>query len=295
MFKSLSKFEEDDVDFDITPHINQPLILPKRKFVNVSQVVSKEPHAIRIMHWNVLANSLCSPKAFPHVIDNRVLEEEFRFKLIQQEIHMYNPDILCVVEMDCHERLSEKLKGRYACKFVQKNYPEDEVKNGRRDGCALFYDKDRFDLLSSQPLYYDKTKQAQIALYVTLKDLHSKKTFHVLSTHLKAKIGHESRREAQVKKLHAFIQQNNEKKHPCIITGDFNEIPSEKAIRYMTQSYTSIYPTTTMAITTYKKRDHESKRMIDYMFHTSNVKVAGYYQLPLPEELEYRLPTFNYP
>jgi len=101
---------------------------------------------------------------------------------------------------------------------------------------------------------------------------------------------------------------------PIIIAGDFNEIPTNPVCQYFAEghfkeilnipkhplqlenSYNHYDNTKVAPYTTFKKRDKEVCRTIDYIWYTSDkLHVTHLLEIPLIEELKNRLPCSEYP
>jgi len=117
----------------------------------------------------------------------------------------------------------------------------------------------------------------------------------VAATHLKAKPEFEEQRKQQVQLLiqefPAFI---NGKKWPTFILGDFNDIPQSAPIKFMQEHYTSAYDNTDKGYwTTWKKREDEVKRIIDYIFY--DPKLSTLEAVLPPPDSPTHLPDTFYP
>lgn len=121
---------------------------------------------------------------------------------------------------------------------------------GRDDGkekgeySAIIYDSTRLQLLATQTFWLSPQPEVpgskgwdaaitRIVTWAKFKDKKSKKEFYAFNTHFDH-IGKEARRQSA--KL--LIEKVNQiaGKHPAIITGDFNSIPTDEPIRVITDN-----------------------------------------------------------
>ncbi len=157
-------------------------------------------------------------------------------KLIQQE----KPDLIGVQELTpLAEKKLQKLTELYGM--------TGEYRLGTKqlfnESNAIFYRKERFNLLNGSTYWLSKTPDKpgssfltsifpRIAVFAILKDKENDMVFTMINTHLDH--GRETVRTAQAKII------ANLASHHCIgnftiITGDFNTIPSSDAIRIFSE------------------------------------------------------------
>eukprot|EP01121_Diplochlamys_sp_Union-15-3_P014260 TRINITY_DN4520_c0_g1_i1.p1 TRINITY_DN4520_c0_g1~~TRINITY_DN4520_c0_g1_i1.p1 ORF type:complete len:173 (-),score=17.92 TRINITY_DN4520_c0_g1_i1:18-476(-) len=133
----------------------------------------------------------------------------------------------------------------------------------------------------------------------------------VATTHLKAKVGFEKTRLEQGQYLLNEITKFNSSKFPLIICGDFNDIPESPVCLLFAQNapievdgktyshhlpLKSIHSSAPSYYTTYKKREVEVCRTIDYIWYSSDsLTVTHTLSIPLLTELPERLPASYYP
>ncbi|XP_029449915.1 nocturnin isoform X2 [Rhinatrema bivittatum] len=286
-----------------------------RDFVTLKNCFSSNRHhPIRVMQWNILAQALGEGKDNFIKCPMEALKWEERKYLILEEILTYQPDVLCLQEVDHYWDTFQPMLSRlgYQCTFLPKPWSpclEVECNNGP-DGCALFFLQDRFQLVSSSKLRLTaRTLQTnQVAIAETLQCRETGRLICVVVTHLKARTGWERFRSAQGSDLLRNLQDITEgAKIPLIICGDFNAEPTEDVYKHFASSslnLNSAYKVLSVdgqsepPYTTWNIRPSgESCHTLDYIWysqHALNVNAA--LDLLTEEQIgPNRLPSFNYP
>ncbi|KAM9857544.1 nocturnin isoform 2-T3 [Aulostomus maculatus] len=290
----------------------------RRTFIRPSD---GESSPIRVMQWNVLAQALgegldsfvqCPPEA---------LSWARRKYLILEEILSYRPHILCLQEVDhYYDTLQPVLAGLgYSGRFCPKPWSPClgvEGNNGP-DGCALFCNQSRFELLdtTSVRLSAMKIPTNQVAVVTMLRCRSTGRRLCVAATHLKARSGWEWLRSAQGADLLRHLQ-NVVQRHasatsgsrlPLLICGDFNAVPTEEVYRRFITSplgldsaYKKLSPgsVTEPRYTTWKIRPTgECCSTLDYIWYSRDaLSVDALLDFPTDEQIgPNRLPSFSYP
>lgn len=186
----------------------------------------------KIMSFNLLTNHLYD------IGRNRFTARAISIlKLIQQE----KPDLIGVQELTpLAEKKLQKLTELYGM--------TGEYRLGAKyffnESNAIFYRKERFDLLSGSTYWLSKTPEKKnssfltsifprIAVFAILKDTETDTVFTMINTHLDH--GREAVRTAQAKII-ADLASHHCIGHFTIITGDFNTTPSSDAIRILNEN-----------------------------------------------------------
>ncbi|XP_047930913.1 nocturnin [Anser cygnoides] len=286
----------------------------QRDFVDLRQKAAGGPRPIRVMQWNILAQALGEGKDNFVQCPMEALKWEERKCLILEEILAYKPDILCLQEVDHYFDTFEPLLSRlgYQCTFFPKPWSPclDVERNNGPDGCALFFLKDRFELINSANIRLTamKLKTNQVAIAQTLKCHETGRLFCIAVTHLKARTGWERFRSAQgcdlLQNLKSITQGA---KIPLIICGDFNAEPTEEVYREFSNSslnlnsaYKLLSPDgqSEPPYTTWKIRPSgECRHTLDYIWYSQHaLNVNSALGLLTEEQIgPNRLPSFNYP
>ncbi|XP_059904211.1 nocturnin-like isoform X1 [Gadus macrocephalus] len=281
---------------------------------------------IRVLQWNILAQALgegadcfvrCPPEA---------LSWPERKYLILEEILTYKPHILCLQEVDhYYDTFQPVLRSLgYGGHFFPKPWSPCLGVHGNNgpDGCALFFDQSRFELLESVSVRLSALliPTNQIAVVTKLRCRATAKCVFVAVTHLKARSGWERLRGAQGSDLLAHLQTLlHNHRHPpgttgppdaapsLIICGDFNAVPEEEVYQRFASSplrLDSAYKklsrdgATEPPFTTWKIRPSgECCSTLDYIWYGRDcLQVEAVLDLPTEEQIgPDRLPSFHYP
>jgi nocturnin len=257
---------------------------------------------LRILQWNQLSQTIgtkndkfvrCNPTA---------LDWTTRRWRIIEEIVRYDPDIICLQEVD-HFKLLEMALGSvgYKGRFVPK--PDSpciylESNNGP-DGCAIFFKADKFELLSeaSKVLEVWKVQSNQVILSLNLREKNSGKEICIATTHLKARSGAllSTLRNEQGKDILDYLDSFCEGR-PIIISGDFNAEPTEPVFKTLMQNektpLQSAYKIAehekedSLQYTTWKIRETgEQKHVLDYIFHSPQLETISTLRCQLKNKL----------
>jgi len=293
-----------------------PSAFERRFQKKVGFVASEQSEdTIRIFQWNQLSQTIgtkndkfvrCPPSALDW--------STRRWRLIEELIR-YDPDILCLQEVD-HFKLLEMSLGSvgYAGRFIAK--PDSpciylESNNGP-DGCAIFYKSDRFGLVSeaSKVLEVWKVESNQVVMSVSLRERRSGKEICVATTHLKARSGAllSTLRNEQGKDILDWLEKIRADR-PVILSGDFNAEPSEPVYKTVTENEKSPLQSAynirvegskeendtedNLEYSTWKIRETgEQKHILDYIFHSSHLKTVSSLDMPTEKQIgEDRLPS----
>ncbi|XP_057700175.1 nocturnin isoform X2 [Corythoichthys intestinalis] len=279
---------------------------------------------IRVMQWNILAQALgegldsfvqCPPEA---------LNWSRRKYLILDEILTYRPHVLCLQEVDHYFDTLQPVLVRlgYSSRFCPKPWSPclDVEGNNGPDGCALFFDESRFELLDCVSLQLSAMTipTNQVALVMILRCRITMRHVCVAVTHLKARSGWEWLRSAQgsdlLRQIQNVVQTHTVRTSagssvpiPLIICGDFNAIPTEEVYcRFVTSplGLDSAYKklsqdcSTEPEFTTWKIRPTgECCTTLDYIWYSQDtLRVDAVLDMPSEEEIgPNRLPSFSYP
>ncbi|XP_023189485.1 nocturnin-like isoform X1 [Xiphophorus maculatus] len=299
---------------DRPPHLHRNFV-----YINNGDDIASIP--IRVMQWNILAQALGVG------VDNFVrcpleaLSWSRRRSLILEEILAYRPHILCLQEVDHYYDTFQPVLANlgYSSHFYPKPWSPclDIEGNSGPDGCALFFDESRFELLDSVNIRLSAMMipTNQVAVVTTLRCRSSGRYVCVAATHLKARSGWEWFRSAQGSDLLWHLQNlvqklvggNSNVKVPLLICGDFNAVPSEEVYRRFATSplgLDSAYKKLSQdgvsepEYTTWKIRGTgECCCTLDYIWYTKDtLRVDAVLDIPDEEQIgPNRLPSYSYP
>lgn len=268
---------------------------------------------ITLLHMNILADSLAKTSfpgtdvpAFPHVKDPEIVfDPNRRHELTIQALLEHDPDILCMSEVDQEQFDCLQCDTRmfHFVPLFGRKYSED---GSARDGSCIMYNAKRI-ACGNINIVRIRPAESQVVVmgwYHLRSD--PTKQFIVAETHLKAKPGHEYHRVLQVTEVMAHIAKfrGEDESVPVFLLGDMNEIPTNPCILEIQSNlqfkfenaYLSKYKFDDSYWTTYKKRSHEVRRVIDYIFHQPHrAQCVGVAAIPCIDEFPDRLPCVNYP
>ncbi|XP_022657037.1 nocturnin-like isoform X2 [Varroa jacobsoni] len=200
------------------------------------------PDTIRVMQWNILAQSLAE-KSDKFICPDEALNWNYRRWRILEEVLTYGADIICLQEVDHFNFLKATLGrvGFEGCFFPKPDSPCCYIKgNNGPDGCAVFFDSSKYTLLHTERKVLEvfRCQSNQVVIMCTFERKLDSKVFCVATTHLKARVGAllPTLRNEQGKDLLQFVQSHNTNDYPVIYAGDFNAEPTEPVYRTMTQS-----------------------------------------------------------
>lgn len=167
---------------------------------------------------------------------------------------------------------------------------------GRDDGqhagehCAIFYKKERFELLESGDFWlsetpdkptigWDSRVNKRVCTWARFKDLKSKKEFYFISVHFD-NIGAVARRESG-KLMVSKIKEIAGNK-PVICVGDLNSTPETEQVQNMltilkdAREVSALPPYGPVGTTNSFKFDAPMKHRIDYIFVSNQISVLKY-------------------
>lgn len=295
-----------------------------RDFI-MTRACSLQNSPLRIMQWNILAQALGEGKDGFVRCPMEALNWSERKYLILEEILTYRPDVLCLQEVDHYFDTFQPVLSSlgYQSSFCPKPCSPclDVHNNNGPDGCALFFNRRRFQMLHTAHLRLSAMmlKTNQVAVVATLRCKLTGQVFCVAVTHLKARSGWEAFRSAQganlLQQLHEITSQSIPEMHqdnqtegiPLIVCGDFNAEPNEEVYRHFRSSQLgldSVYKclsddgTTEPPYTSWKIRPSgESCSTLDYIWYSERAfEVDAVLRIPSEEQIgPDRLPSFHYP
>lgn len=307
--------------FRRTNQPNSDLGLKYMKLNSISKACSEfvsSPYSIRVFQWNILSQSLglyndnfvCCPED--------ALDWKTRRYRIVEEIVEYCPDVICLQEVDHFNFLTQILATQgYVGMFFPKPDSPCLYINGNNgpDGCAIFYRRNKFDLLKKETRVLElwRVQSNQVAVLALLRVQETGQEICVATTHLKARNGAllSTLRNEQGKDLLDFVTRHSQGR-PVLLCGDFNAEPCEPVyatvLNYKPLALNSAYADLDTSVkssaarepayTTWKIREEgEVCHTIDYVFYSKDtLKVEAALNFPTGEEIgEGRAPSYRYP
>lgn len=294
------------------PLVNLPPLLPRTYTNHPAPHTLAQPQGdvFTVMQWNVLAQALGQHTDNFVKCPSEALNWETRSYRMCEEILTKQPQIICLQEVD-HYRYFERVLATQGYSGVFMPKPDSPCiyvpGNNGPDGCAIFYDHNRFKLIDKHTRIIEvwHVQSNQVAILLVLEEISSGRQVMVVTTHLKARQGAllSSLRNEQGKDLLSFIDMHRGDE-PLIVCGDFNADPIEPVYTTMTSPshlssvYAELNGGSEPAYSTWKIRgDGESCHNIDYFFYTSDsLRVNRGLDAPTEESLGVnRAPSFSYP
>ncbi|ODM98160.1 Nocturnin [Orchesella cincta] len=263
----------------------------------------------RVLTWNILAQALAVGHDNFVGLPDGTLNWTARRLRILHEILLYDPDVICLQEVDHYNFLNACLTAiGYRGVFCSK--PDSPciyvVNNNGPDGCALFYRNNKFDLISasSRILEIWRVQSNQVCIFATLRLKETGQQVCVATTHLKARQGAllSTMRNEQGKDVANYVAACGGSSKPLVLCGDFNAVPTEPVIEtvksrlFVESAYAKLFGGEEPPYTTWKVRgDAEYCHTIDYIFHNSFCDIESVLMLPTEEQVgPSRLPNLGY-
>ena len=228
-----------------------------------------------LIQWNTLGIESCNQEAFPNV-SVECLIWDYRKKLFCSIIQENNADIFCLEEVDKYEEFKvifSQISNQYESIYYQKH-------SGNPQGIVIFYNKLNLNLLKTYKLVFKDNDGKEMSQFCSVNffKFFNQRTICVIATHLKAKERFEDIRISQINQICSHLSSeefiNNYTELRCdglILCGDFNAEPTYNCIRklcsYTFQNCNLSNAFADAEITTYKIRDKEYSRVIDYVFY----------------------------
>ncbi|XP_072351676.1 nocturnin isoform X1 [Scyliorhinus torazame] len=276
--------------------------------------LASDSRPIKVLQWNILAQALGEWKDNFIKCPREALNWSERKYLILEEILTYRPDILCLQEVDHYFDTFQPILsglGYHSTFFPKPSSPclDVELNNGP-DGCALFFLRERFELVDSATirLAARMLQTNQVAIVQTLRCIETSRMFCVAVTHLKACSGWERFRSSQGCDLLQNLESITDGAGiPLIVCGDFNAEPTEDVYKQFIKSSLNLNSAYKLLsedgqseppFTTWKIRTSgESCHTLDYIWYSQRAFcVNRLLNLPTEEQIgPNRLPSFHYP
>jgi len=254
---------------------------------------------ITLLHMNILAQSLTGTdtQAFPHVTNPDLVFNPFRRNELTLLILIeHDPDIMCLAEVDDTQFSALQLL-LSVISYTGVRMPKASA--DAEDGTAIFYrhNRLRFVELRGSVIRSGESQVMILGQFALLAD--PSREFIVAATHLKAKPGHERVRALQIAAVLREMAAMNASL-PMFLLGDLNDVPGSMCIEtiddVLYSAYGQFYKVDDPAYyTTYKKRDVEVRRIIDYIYQSRHVICVGVAAIPPIEAFPERLPCAKYP
>jgi exonuclease III len=143
-----------------------------------------------------------------------------RKETLSQRMQRCQPDLICLQEVENFDEIQNCMQrtGYQGC-FAKRN-------NGEQEGCAIFYNAHKFDIVNSQVEFFnDGTGRMVQCLDLQPKD--TAQCIHVLNSHAVWDKDSVNRRLSEIRKLQQIAEQKSQTGDPTIVCGDLNTARNE--------------------------------------------------------------------
>jgi len=163
----------------------------------------------------------------PLVVNNNPNQ---RANLVANRLLKENPDIMCLQEVtqNSFNNIAGILWNLGFIGYFEKRH------SNHPDGCAVFYKRDRFELLQPKPDILDfkdfnpQDSHGRVVQMLHLREKNSKETFWVMNTHIQGGGKAEQPIEVNTLSLVGRVKQHNSH---VVVCGDFNLTPQDALIQ----------------------------------------------------------------
>ncbi|KAK9760402.1 hypothetical protein K7432_015598 [Basidiobolus ranarum] len=198
------------------------------------------------MSWNILSPNLTTTSRF-HCHSWPYLDWEYRKHTILGQIVGLLPDFVCLQEVE-----PEDFDDFFIPALEQYGYTgfyENKTNQVVQDGCATFYKKHRFELIKTHVIRYNETNLDDerrhslardtairfnmfnnLALVGVFRNIETQSKLCVANTHLLADPEYQ---DAKLLQAAILIDRLQKFKHPTVICGDLNSLPTSSVLQYL--------------------------------------------------------------
>ncbi|KAK7358299.1 hypothetical protein VNO77_00226 [Canavalia gladiata] len=213
----------------------------KRHYVEAphQSLASPAPERFTVASYNILGDRNASQHADLYVnVPSRYIKWDRRKRVICNELFGWDPDIICLQEVDKYVELSDILvKAGYAGSYKRRT--GDSV-----DGCAMFWKTDKFRLLEGESIQFKdiglRDNVAQLLVF-EMCECDSRRllvgNIHVLYNPNRGEV-----KLGQIRFLSSRAQILSEKwgNTPVVLAGDFNSTPQSGIYKFLSSSELNI-------------------------------------------------------
>lgn len=237
-------------------------------FYSKSSFTTDDESGFSVMTWNIRRTTTA---------DKGNREFKKRSGKIVELIKEADPDIICMQEATSSQIsfFKKKLHGM----SVVYEY-RDEKRSP--ESCPVFYNSDRFELISSETFWLSDTPEKmsktweadyyRICTAVKLKDKLTGNELAVFNTHIDYKS-----EDTKLKSVDLINEKAGNFNCPIVLTGDFNSVPASSAIErtkvYFTEAGEGKPDGGKITFNNYLG---DGQKKIDYVFYKGNIESSGY-------------------
>ncbi|KAI5382939.1 Carbon catabolite repressor protein 4 3 [Lathyrus oleraceus] len=211
----------------------------ERRWVEAFDQSLASPERFTVASYNILADRNASQHSDLYVnTPSRYINWDRRKKILSDEFFEWNPDIICLQEVDKYYELSNILvKAGYAGSYKRRT-------GDTSDGCAMFWKADKFRLLDGESIQYKdiglRDNVAQLLVF-EMRGSNSRRllvgNIHVLYNPNRGEV-----KLGQIRFLASKAQILSQKwgNAPVILAGDFNSTPQSGIYKFLSSSELNI-------------------------------------------------------
>ena len=249
---NLDEIKKYIISYNLNPKPSRPH--PQKNFITIPSASENNPLFIRkylhsphlnpndkfrIMSYNVLAPSLAETHStFLSDSEKKHFDWSSRSKIILQEIQYYDPDILCLQEVDHDSTIFHENFEPFYFPFYHKRT------NEKKDGCLTMVKKSKYRVLESHYLdFYQDINHPilcrdNICLLLAIQPLDfPNQIFIIANTHILYNKNRGDIKTAQIhlglKACSKLAQKYQQKDVHIICTGDFNSTPKSPLYEFI--------------------------------------------------------------
>ncbi|KAK7398928.1 hypothetical protein VNO78_10102 [Psophocarpus tetragonolobus] len=197
------------------------------------------PERFSVASYNILGDTNASQHSDLYVnVPSRYMHWPRRKSVICDELFGWDPDIICLQEVDKYLELSHiMVKAGYAGSYTRRT-------GGSLDGCAMFWKADKFRLLEGESIQFKdiglRHNVAQLSVF-EMCESDSRRllvgNIHVLYNPNKGEV-----KLGQIRFLSSRAQYLSEKwgNTPVVLAGDFNSTPQSGIYKFLSSSKLNI-------------------------------------------------------
>ncbi|CAJ1936923.1 unnamed protein product [Sphenostylis stenocarpa] len=207
----------------------------KRHWVEASDQSLASPERFSVASYNILGDrNACQHSDLYVNVPSRYIKWDRRKKVISDELLGWDPDIICLQEVDKYLELSDVMvKAGYAGSYQRRT--GDSV-----DGCAMFWKTDKFRLLEGENIQFKdiglRDNVAQLSVF-EMCESYSRRllvgNIHVLYNPNRGEV-----KLGQIRFLSSRAQYLSKKwgNTPVVLAGDFNSTPQSGIYKFLSSS-----------------------------------------------------------
>lgn len=233
-------------------------------------LTDESPDSFTVMTYNILADFLATKFQFPYTTPE-TRNWENRKKEILKEILYYDPDVVCLQEVQTtlpNQDKDDVAENDHLSYFVTNLSDYDHVYKrktrykapqqiGPDIGNVIFFKKNKFSLLAKHDIEFERVLwkeckrdlsvrsmlmgHPQVAIFLHLRHTQSGNGVFIATTHICSDYQAPYIQMRQVRACLSELQRCNKNKVPIVLAGDFNTQPSTPIYHFLSKGYVPRY------------------------------------------------------